>query len=345
MGAYWALVVFRSLSRRLPEAAFRRMANAIVFIGFMLLPAKRANMYRNLMVVLGGAAGTASPALVRRARFLAHRSMLSYGEVLASFLAVERMVPKVWHDIADTPGLQHLDRVSQAGRGALFVTAHFGHWDMAGAAVARRCPGKVVVVAETFANTKLNDLVVGARKAYGVGVVPMENVRQMARVLREGKVLGILADRPVPGDEGVAVTFFGQETRFPAGTAVLATLAQCPILVGSLRRRRDGRFEGVVLPPIEPVRTGNREADIAATMQLVVHHLEEIIRRSPHQWYMFRSMWPGATTQARTPASACIRRLVRPWVAAARARRISRRASVCGSTAPLVGVLDGAGDV
>jgi hypothetical protein len=61
-----------------------------------------------------------------------------------------------------------------------------------------------------------------------------------------------------------------------------------------LRKRSDGSFEGVVLPPIEPVRTGNRDADVRATMQLVVEHLEKIIRRSPHQWYMFRNMWPAA---------------------------------------------------
>lgn len=46
------------------------------------------------------------------------------------------------------------------------------------------------------------------------------------------------------------------------------------------------------MPPIEPSITGNRQADIAATMQAVTNALEEMIRRRPDQWFMFRRMWP-----------------------------------------------------
>jgi lauroyl/myristoyl acyltransferase len=110
------------------------------------------------------------------------------------------------------------------------------------------------------------------------------------------------------------VTFFGNETRFPAGTAVLALLAKCPILVGSMRRRPDGRFVGTILPPIEPIRSGNRDADVAATMQLVVANLEQIIRQAPHQWYMFRDMWP--TAQVSEPQSRSLARQLAQYLAA-----------------------------
>jgi hypothetical protein len=77
-------------------------------------------------------------------------------------------------------------------------------------------------------------------------------------------------------------------------------------MVGSLHRRDDGRFEGFVMPAVEPVRTGNKAADIAATMQIVAEQLETVIRRSPHQWYMFRDMWPEAAQGA--PAARTLRR-------------------------------------
>jgi KDO2-lipid IV(A) lauroyltransferase len=287
---------------------------ALSWLVFFALPAKRANMHRNLRVVLTGSSEYVSSEFERRAKRLAHRSMRSYGQVLADFVMMDRMIPLVQRDTEATPGWEHLDNALAAGRGAIFVTAHYGHWDMAGVAVAHHYPGRTSAVAENFTHGKLNEMVVSQRSSYGLGVVPMDNVRQMSRVLREGKILGILADRPVTSGEGVSVRFFGKETRFPAGAAVLAQLARCPILVGSLRRRPDGRFEGTISPPIMPVRTGNRESDTAATMQLVVEQLEHVIRRSPHQWYMFRDMWPAGQ-----PVRLATRSLGARWIGVAAA--------------------------
>jgi KDO2-lipid IV(A) lauroyltransferase len=111
----------------------------------------------------------------------------------------------------------------------------------------------------------------------------------------------VLIDRPVTTGDGVTVKMFGRDTILPAGAAALAGMARCPIIPGYLRRRADGRFEGGILPAIEPVRTGNREEDLAATMQQVVAGFETVIRRSPHQWYMFRDMWPTASSVGKSP--------------------------------------------
>ena len=194
----------------------------------------------------------------------------------------------------DTAGWEHLDRALAQGRGVVFATIHFGSWDAAGAAVAGHCPpGTVFAVAEPFGDPRLDTLVTKERAEYGLGVVPMHDVRRMVKLLRAGNVLGVLIDRPVTSGDGVTVRMFGRDTVLPAGAAALAGMARCPIIPGYLRRRSDGVFEGGILPAIEPVRTGNREADLAATMQQVVASLEGVVRRSPQQWYMFRDMWPA----------------------------------------------------
>jgi KDO2-lipid IV(A) lauroyltransferase len=293
MVTYWMLQCIRGTSRVLPSGLLRGIARMVTFLVFLALPSKRANVRRNMRVILGVEQQTASFADLRQLRLLAWRSMLSYGETLLDFINLDRLLPRVYADMHDVVGWEHLDGVLASGRGALFVGAHFGHWDLAGAALAKHCPpGSVYGVAEEFKDPRLNAMVVQQRSGYGIGIVPMENVRQMTRVLMRGHVLGILVDRPVTADDGVVVQFFGKETKIPAGAAVLATLARCPILPGYLARRPDGRFEGAILPPIEPSNSGSRAADIATTMQAVANALEEIIRRRPHQWFMFRNMWP-----------------------------------------------------
>jgi KDO2-lipid IV(A) lauroyltransferase len=295
MIVYWILRLFRALCRVLPARVADGIAAQIGLVAYLALPAKRANMKRNLRIVLGAHPADQRPALQRQVDRLARRSMIAYAISLLDFFRLPRVLPQLLRDTEQAQGWEHIDGVLASGRGAIFATAHFGHWDLAGAAVARHCPpGVMHAVAEPFANARLDALVTGDRAAYGLDAIPMDDVRRMMRVLREGKVLGVLMDRPLDGDEGVVVRFFGHEARIPAGVATLAVLARVPILPGYLWKRPDGRFEGGILPPIEPPRTGDRARDIQHTTQQVVHELERIIRRAPHQWYMFRDMWPGA---------------------------------------------------
>ena len=301
MFTYRLLILLRALARLLPSRLVQRVAASVSFLTFLAMPEKRANVERNLAIMLGDSVEGASIKLRRRVKQLARKSMASYGGVLVDFLAFEALLPGAARDTELTPGFDQIERLIASGRGAVFASPHFGHWDMAGAVLAQRFPGKIAAVAERFSNPHIEKLVVAQREGCGLEIVPMENVRQMTRVLRAGRVLGILADRPVAGDEGVQVRFFGKVARLPAGVATLAMLARCPIMVGSLHRREDGHFEGIVMPAIEPVRTGDKSADIAATMQIVAEHLEAVIRRSPHQWYMFRNMWPEALDRLPSP--------------------------------------------
>lgn len=292
MIAYLALRVLQLLCIWLPRPVRSLLIVAIGTTTYWILPDKRANAQHNLRVILApsGAGGRTDERRVRR---LARRSMVAYVGTMVDFLRLERLREAVVRDTAPpVTGWEHLDTALAAGRGVAFVTPHFGHWDLAAVALAAHCPPDTIhAVAESFSDPRLDELVLGKRRDYGIAVIGMDAVREMVRVLRAGKVLGLLADRPVGPDDGVPVTFFGHRTHIPAGAAVLASLARCPIVPGYLRLRPDGRWEGRILPSIEPVRTGDRERDVQATMQLVVEALERIISRSPHQWYMFRAMW------------------------------------------------------
>jgi len=315
----WVWRGVRVLGRVAPYTWLRRLAALLAWLGFLAMPAKRANMRRNLRVVLTGSPEMTRLGIERRVRALATRQMAGYGQVMLDLVTLPSIVERVHADTKDTAGWHYLDSALRTGRGVVFATAHFGSWDAAGAAVAGHCPpGTVYAVAESFSDPRLDALVTSERAQYGLGVVPMSDLRRMVRTLREGKVLGVLIDRPVTSGDGVTVSLFGRETVLPAGAAALATMARSVIIPGFLLRRPDGGFEGAILPPIEPVRTGNREADLTATMQLVVQSLEPAMRKAPEQWYMFRDMWPAAATSRLRGEYGAIPRLRRVAVPVAR---------------------------
>jgi KDO2-lipid IV(A) lauroyltransferase len=150
----------------------------------------------------------------------------------------------------------------------------------------------VSVVAEPFTSPRVDRLIQGQREAQGTTVIPMTCVRQMVRALHGNGILGVLVDRPADGD-GIAVQFFGRRTTVPAGAATLAAMTGAALVPAYLVRRRDGGYDGHILPPTTPKPGSDRATDVQRMTQSIFSALERIIARSPQYWYMFRDMWPA----------------------------------------------------
>jgi lauroyl/myristoyl acyltransferase len=59
---------------------------------------------------------------------------------------------------------------------------------------------------------------------------------------------------------------------------------------------REGRRRCRVVfsPPVHVARTGDRNADLTRAMEQVAADIERAIRSAPHQWFVFRELWPRA---------------------------------------------------
>ena len=120
----------------------------------------------------------------------------------------------------------------------------------------------------------------------------------LLRTLRDGGLVGLLCDRDIVGN-GVEVEFFGERTTLPAGPATLALRTGAALLPAAVYGGPGRRYHtGVILPPVETVRTGRLRADVARVTQQVAHDLETLIRRAPDQWYLFQPNWPSDRPEA-----------------------------------------------
>ena len=112
-------------------------------------------------------------------------------------------------------------------------------------------------------------------------------------------MVAIAGDRPV-SDLDDAIPFFGRPARVPSGHVRLALQAGAPVIVGySPRLAETGRPTLHLDPPLEMIRTGNREEEVRINMQRVLQALEAPIRRWPDQWQMFVPVWPECLSRRR----------------------------------------------
>jgi len=281
----WQLAT--ALGRRLPLRLSYGIARAAGSSAYYLWPRGRRSMARNYARVMPWASR-------REVRRIARRSLVNYCCYLIDFIRFPSLAPADFiADVAGEESFHALDAALARGKGVIVVCMHFGNWDLgAGATAARGYP--LTVVAETFADPRLNKMVVDSRQRLGMAVVKMERAGpSLLRALKQNGILALLIDRPIAGD-GVKVQFFGEEVEVPAGPARLALRSGAIVVPTAFPRLKRASLAVSTLADFEimPAETGNKPADIQRLTQAIMDSHERFVRAYPDQWYMFREMWP-----------------------------------------------------
>lgn len=180
----------------------------------------------------------------------------------------------------------------QRGRGVVYLTGHIGAWELS--SYAHALYGYPLhYMARPLDNRPLDAMVNRYRGATGnKPIYKNEGARRMLRVLKDAGTVGILADQNTMPDEGVFVDFFGTPACTTTGIARVALHTDAAVVPGyavwddDLRKYRL-RFE----PPMELVRTGDTERDVAENTQRFAKVIEGIIRKYPDQWVWIHARW------------------------------------------------------
>jgi KDO2-lipid IV(A) lauroyltransferase len=178
-----------------------------------------------------------------------------------------------------------------AGRRIIFVSGHFGNWEIAALAATQR--GLSVAQVYRAANNPLIDRVIaGFRGIVGSDLIPKGSVaaRRAIEALRDGRHLSLLVDQKM--NDGIPVPFFGRPAMTAPALAQLALRFDCAIVPARVERLKGARFRLTVFPPLELPRTGNRHADTLAIMTRVNAILESWIRARPELWFWLHRRWP-----------------------------------------------------
>jgi len=173
---------------------------------------------------------------------------------------------------------------------AVVVGSHLGSGEP-GAMVLAAWKVPATIPIEEIEPRELFEFIMERRVGGHATLLPVSrSQRPMLRRLRDGGVVGIVADRDVGGG-GLPVELFGHPTTVPAGPATLALLTGASVWVARCLRIGHDRFRAAGVPiPFEP--TGDRKADILALTRLITAQIERDIARAPAQWWgTFQPIW------------------------------------------------------
>jgi phosphatidylinositol dimannoside acyltransferase len=242
----------------------------------------------NLRVATGG---TLSEADLDE---LTGRAMSSYARYWQEAFRLPTLTAERIRRDSVLPGIEHIARARQEGRGVIAVLPHSGNWDAAGAWFVDWLGGPFMTVAERLRPESLYRRFLEYRETLGFRVVPLTGgERPSSEVLREwladGGVACLLVDRNF-GAGGVPVSFFGRPATMPSGAAVLAERTGAALVPAIPQFTPTGWR--VCIHPEVPVQGAGRLKDrVSAAMQGVADAFTATIATQPEDWHMLGRIW------------------------------------------------------
>jgi Kdo2-lipid IVA lauroyltransferase/acyltransferase len=195
-------------------------------------------------------------------------------------------------DNIELRGREHFDAARARNKGMICFTGHCGNWELMGLAFSRLF-GAGSVVARRQNNPFLNLMVEKMRMRYNSQVIYKQNAAKgILKALKNGQIVGILADQAVFPEEGKLIDVLGRKAWASKAPVILAQKSGAPLIPVFIHR--DGEKHIITFYP-EHIFSGDMsEEGIAKETQALSRYVENFIVAHPTQWYWVHRRWKRA---------------------------------------------------
>lgn len=262
-----------------------RVLGAVVSAGyFVLLPKRRANSIEFYQTLFPD-----EPK--RRALIRTWHQYQDFARVYSERLEIERRTDIVFERV----GEEYLGEARKGGRGVIVVMSHFGRWEIGARLLARRHEGVTLVMggqAQGGARAGVDrDL-----RGVGLDVVTVPegqgqafDILEALKVLREGGIVSLAADRAFGDARVLRMPFLGRWVGVPAAPFALALSSGAPLLVVFAVRLGVRHYRFISEPPLA-LAAANRGERQSAMERAAAHYLDRLqamVKAHSEQWQTF----------------------------------------------------------
>lgn len=198
----------------------------------------------------------------------------------------------------DIVGEACIEDIANSEQGCILLVSHLGSFDAlrAGAASFKSMPFSILM--DHKHNAASMKVIDALNPEIAQGIIDSNQsapalALTLAEKLQARNMIGIMADRLNPGEEGVVVDFLDGQAQFPTGPWKLASVLKVPVFLcfglylhNNCYRLHIEKFSSGI-----NVSRKTREHDIAQCVQLYAEQLEEKLKLAPYNWFNFYEFW------------------------------------------------------
>ncbi|TMQ60457.1 MAG: lysophospholipid acyltransferase family protein [Candidatus Eisenbacteria bacterium] len=272
------------LARVLPFRWTSAIGAALGLAAFAVMGRRRRIAIENITAAFGpDVAG-------KPARELARRTFVQIGRSFMEFLALPRLGHEGILHRVELIGFEPTLEWARQGKGAVMVTAHYGNWELCGAAL-RAAGGPMRYLLPPQSNRGSDEYFDRIRARLGIEAVKIGyGMRGALKALRQGAFLGMLPDQDARR-VGIHVPFFGRPASTHTGPARLAYRAGCPIAIGLIEREPGARFRSRLVATLAPDPSTEESIEVERLTRAINEAIEAAVRRRPDHWYWLHRRW------------------------------------------------------
>ena len=280
---YFGGVTIAVLVRYLPRNVMLFLGNLLGDFAFYILRVRRKQVLKNLKFAFGN---QKSDIELKK---IARETYKNLGKTLLEFLQLPRMNGTRIKRVVDTSELSKIDAILRHGNGAILLGAHFGNWELLGAAFGLG-GYPVNVIGRLSDNKKIGHIIDRYRRLVGMKVIQKNDpIRKVLRALSNNELVAILMDQNTRKDM-VFVDFFGRPAATAKGVAVFALRTGVPVVPVFIVRER--KYHKILIGnPIYAHSSENTDDDIQRYTAQFSKVIESYIRQHPDQWFWLHNRW------------------------------------------------------
>ncbi|MCI0366522.1 MAG: lysophospholipid acyltransferase family protein [Phycisphaerales bacterium] len=230
---------------------------------------------------------------VEKVKRVAERSMQHMFKLfmVESFVTPRLIAPTTWASHVRLGEVGPLMDLMVRGQPAIFVTGHFGNWELLGATLAA-IGYPLIALARPLDNPLINKWLLDVRQVRGLRIITKWGATPILQdALRNHGRVAFIADQNA-GNQGLFVPFFGRLASSYKSIGLLAMRYKVPIIAGCALRMND-RFQydlsyNDIIWPQEWASAPDPLFYITARYNRAI---EQMVRQSPEQYLWLHRRW------------------------------------------------------
>src|SRR5438552_3041414 len=227
---------------------------------------------------------------VEERRAIARRAFGHFGRLMVELLKFATLSNAEMLARVETDGEERARIAYAQGHGVIFVTGHFGFWELQALVHAARVE-PVGVLGRALDNPLLNTLLEDIRQRTGNTVIYRRGtIRRVLRLLQDGRGVAILIEQHIMSRDAIYVDFFERPAATTPAIAALALRTGAPVLPVFALPLAGGRYRMIYGHPVEPPRADS-DAAVREFTQRCTDVLEMYVRRHPDLWLWMHRRW------------------------------------------------------
>jgi len=291
---YKAFRIFAFLAGLAPFSAAAALGKGLGRLAYYLQPARRKTALENIRQC------PALPVGINRVK-LAKDSFAHLGLAGTEFVKFYNFSREEVFSRIEITGKEYLSAALKEGKGAIVISSHLGNWELMIMALAM-AGYPLRPLAKKQRNRLFDRLVNEKRRSTGMKPLPVGfTLREIIRALNHNEVVIFLMDQHA-GRGGVRTEFLGREASVHRGPALVALKTGVPVLPVHITRTTPRRHRIKILPPVEIIKTGNKQEDIRENTERFCEIIGQKILEAPEQWLWMHRRWrPVKKKGAKSP--------------------------------------------